>query len=148
MKNNKIVSDRQLHEVDEAVAREIQHLTNQVRYQALKRNECRASRSTYWRCEGDCPKCTFWAPKAVSLDDTDCPYHAQACDPRGEDQMCMIEWYQVIAGIIPDGEIVAKLWVGGATNLDIAKYLGVSASTVHDRKMKLRRELPRMMVEW
>lgn len=148
MKKHQMVSNRQLHEVTKAVAREIQHLTNQVRNQTRKRNECRASRSTYWRCEGDCLQCPFWAPKAVSLDDTDCPYHTQACDPRGEDQIRMIEWYQVIAGIIPDGEIVAKLWVGGATDLDIAKYLGVSVSTVHDRKMKLRRELSRLMAEW
>lgn len=150
MKTYRIVSDEQLYEVTKDVAREIQHLTNQVRHQALNRNDCRASRSTYWRCEGGCAGCPFWKPQGESINDPNSNSYrfASSFSGSGYDHLSLLEWYQVIAEIIPDGERIAKLWADGYTDLAIARTVGVSTSTLHDRKMKLRKELSRLMAEW
>lgn len=150
MKQHKIVSNGKLYAVSKDVAKEIQHLTNQVRHQALNRNECRASRSTYWRCEGCCAGCPFWKPQGELVNDSNSNSYRFASNLSGTDfdQLSLVEWYQVIAEIIPDGERMAKLWVDGYSDIAISRALGVSASTVHDRKMKLRRELSRVMAQW
>lgn len=151
-KEYRILSGAEFFNVDERVAKEFGKILNAQRYQMRKRNACRVTRKTFWKCEAVCVGCEYNAENNESIDDPAFSWRVNV-EANGsctgyqniEDIESIFAWKQRLAAIVPDGDRIAELWIRGMTDSEISRELGISTSTMFDRKMKIRKALEEEM---
>lgn len=129
--------------VSEEIQKSINQETNFVRYRAIKRGECLASREGASRCDGVCDGCFHFVSQTASVEARNEQCNTQIADRyRAEQAFLAAEVIADAARVDPEyGERICHLVSLGYEEKDIAKALGMSLNVYRARFNRLQRRL-------
>ena len=140
-------------EVSEEVYRAYYRPIWNTRYHAQKNGECRCTKTQFWKCDGVCPGCPFYAAgKKVSIDtaiggeDDDLtlgdtlPDNAPTADSILMDQELLKALYDELDRLDPEGQRICELMMHHSER-EAAEIMGMARSTFKRHWAKIRAEL-------
>lgn len=140
-----IAQEGKLVEVNEETRKSINQLTNRSLYlERKKRKECIAGRRGAARCDGDCHRCCWYAPKTASVEAMSGQLNTQPADRGRYNSELQYRCAEIIidaARVDPDGEKICRMILMNYSAAEIAFALNIPLSTYYSRLKRIARKL-------